>query len=130
MVGLETLAKWNGFTVAAHERRCGICGAIGHMGFECPENSDQTFVAQVVCAICGDKGHPTQDCPQRVYQDGSEEPINPQWKEEAEKLWQAVNDLTTEIRGISVEMGYIRKGLTWVILLLAAGTGIDVSGVI
>lgn len=53
-----------------------------------------------------------------------------EWKEEAEKLWQAVNDLTTEIRGISVEMGYIRKGLTWVILLLAAGTGIDVSGVI
>jgi hypothetical protein len=52
-----------------------------------------------------------------------------EWKEEVEKLWSAVNELTIEIRGISTEMSYIRKGLTWVIILLAGSMGIDVSGV-
>eukprot|EP00392_Amoebophrya_sp_AT5.2_P001039 g1041.t1 len=86
--GLESLAKYNGFTVALNEKRCGICGALGHMGFECPENEggQNWQMANVVCAICGDRGHPTSDCPQ-VNKDHIAENVN--WKQEAAKKMEA-----------------------------------------
>ncbi|CAD7929216.1 unnamed protein product [Amoebophrya sp. A25] len=87
-IGLESLAKVNGFTVALHERKCGICGATGHTGFECPENEGGTGwkMANVVCAICGDRGHVTSDCPQAA-RDRVETNVN--WKAEAAKKMEA-----------------------------------------
>ena len=41
VAGLELLAKTAGLSsaiVGVGEKRCGICGALGHMGFECPEH--------------------------------------------------------------------------------------------
>ncbi|CAD7941290.1 unnamed protein product [Amoebophrya sp. A120] len=86
--GLVDLSRYNGFTVAINEKRCGICGAIGHMGFECPENEGGQGwkMATVVCEICGDRGHPTSDCPKARA--GHVE-ANVHWKENANKQQQA-----------------------------------------
>ncbi|CAD7966129.1 unnamed protein product [Amoebophrya sp. A120] len=86
-LGLQVLAKQNGFTVALHEKRCGICQAIGHTSDQCPEADGSGWkMAEVRCAICGDRGHPTSDCPMKISE-GIQENIN--WKAEAAKKMEA-----------------------------------------
>eukprot|EP00397_Hematodinium_sp_SG-2012_P011775 GEMP01011923.1.p1 GENE.GEMP01011923.1~~GEMP01011923.1.p1 ORF type:complete len:770 (+),score=180.31 GEMP01011923.1:87-2396(+) len=81
--GMEQLAMVNGFTIIKSEQRCGICGAMGHMGFECPETNFVDYkMADVTCSICGDKGHVTMDCPENLRKQQEE---NRDWKAEAEK---------------------------------------------
>ncbi|CAE7595046.1 bbp-1 [Symbiodinium necroappetens] len=60
---MQQLAMVNGFSLNKAEQRCGICGALGHLGFECPETNNQNYkMANVTCTICGDKGHVASDC--------------------------------------------------------------------
>eukprot|EP00913_Durusdinium_trenchii_P025146 g23605.t1 len=35
--GMQQVALVNGFTLKKTEQRCGVCGAVGHLGFDCPE---------------------------------------------------------------------------------------------
>merc|ERR1711976_365499 len=49
--GMQQVAICNGFTLKKSEQRCGLCGAIGHLGFECPEVEESTYkMANVVIA--------------------------------------------------------------------------------
>mmetsp|Transcript_49390 Transcript_49390/g.117516 ORF Transcript_49390/g.117516 Transcript_49390/m.117516 type:complete len:659 (-) Transcript_49390:119-2095(-) len=41
--GMQQLAMVNGFSLNKAEQRCGICGALGHLGFECPETNNQNY---------------------------------------------------------------------------------------
>jgi len=78
--GMQQLAIVNGFTLSKQEHRCGVCGAIGHLGFECPETTSFNYkMANVVCTICGDHGHVASDCKTRKETD---------WKAEAERKQQ------------------------------------------
>jgi hypothetical protein len=52
------------------------------------------------------------------------------WEQEVEKLWEAINGLALEVKGITVEMSYIRKGITWVIVLMAGSMGLDITGMV
>lgn len=81
--GMQQLATVNGFTLKKTENRCGICGALGHLGHECPEIGGEHFrMANVVCSICGDKGHVASDCKLAAEKHKAE---NVDWKAEAEK---------------------------------------------
>merc|ERR1719158_2265921 len=81
--GMQQLAMVNGFSLNKAEQRCGICGALGHLGFECPETNNQNYkMANVVCTICGDKGHVASDCKKNMEQHQRE---NVDWKDMAEK---------------------------------------------
>jgi len=81
--GMTQLATVNGFTLKKTEQRCGICGALGHLGFECPETGEQNYkMANVTCSICGDKGHVSTDC--KVAAEKREKDSR-DWKEEADK---------------------------------------------
>eukprot|EP00922_Rhytidocystis_sp_ex-Travisia-forbesii_P004812 GHVS01007055.1.p1 GENE.GHVS01007055.1~~GHVS01007055.1.p1 ORF type:complete len:576 (-),score=69.52 GHVS01007055.1:199-1926(-) len=62
--GLEQLALVNGLSMSKLDQRCAVCGATGHLAYECPDAQElQTFKKpQVRCAICGDMGHVTMDC--------------------------------------------------------------------
>lgn len=81
--GMQQLAKVNGFSLEKKDNRCGVCGAIGHLGFECPETDFQAYkMANVKCTICGDKGHVASDCKQALEKHQQE---NVDWKMEAEK---------------------------------------------
>lgn len=81
--GMQQLAKVNGFSLEKKDNRCGVCGAIGHLGFECPETNFQAYkMADVKCTICGDKGHVASDCKQALEKHQQE---NVDWKMEAEK---------------------------------------------
>mmetsp|Transcript_22448 Transcript_22448/g.34873 ORF Transcript_22448/g.34873 Transcript_22448/m.34873 type:complete len:647 (-) Transcript_22448:19-1959(-) len=83
--GMQQLAVVNGYVVAKAEQRCSVCGALGHLGFDCPENNHFSYqMANVVCAICGDKGHVASDCKKAMEQHQAE---NIDWKDEAEKKY-------------------------------------------
>lgn len=51
------------------------------------------------------------------------------WEIEVDRLWDSINRLALEVRGITTEMAYIRKGITWLIILMAGSMGIDLTGV-
>eukprot|EP00931_Biecheleriopsis_adriatica_P088500 TRINITY_DN62805_c0_g1_i1.p1 TRINITY_DN62805_c0_g1~~TRINITY_DN62805_c0_g1_i1.p1 ORF type:complete len:681 (-),score=156.17 TRINITY_DN62805_c0_g1_i1:63-2084(-) len=81
--GMQQVALVNGFTLKKSENRCGVCGALGHLGFDCPETEKLNYkMANVTCTICGDKGHVASDCKVAMEQHKKE---NVDWKEEAEK---------------------------------------------
>lgn len=81
--GMQQLAMVNGFTLSKAEQRCGICGALGHLGFECPETNNNNYkMAEVICTICGDKGHVAMDCKKAAEKHQAE---NRDWKSQAEK---------------------------------------------
>lgn len=81
--GMQQLAMVNGFTLSKAEQRCGICGALGHLGFECPETNNNNYkMAEVICTICGDKGHVAMDCKKAAEKHQQE---NRDWKSQAEK---------------------------------------------
>ncbi|CAK0881305.1 unnamed protein product [Prorocentrum cordatum] len=88
--GMQQLAMVNGFTLNKAEQRCGICGALGHLGFECPETNNQNYkMANVVCTICGDKGHVASDCKKTAEANKAQ---NVDWKAMAEKKAQMDKD--------------------------------------
>jgi len=88
--GMQQLAMVNGFTLNKAEQRCGICGALGHLGFECPETNNQNYkMANVVCTLCGDKGHVASDCKKAAEMNKRE---NMDWKVMAEKKAQMDKD--------------------------------------
>ncbi|KAF8820137.1 zinc knuckle domain-containing protein [Cardiosporidium cionae] len=63
--GLEQLALVNGVSFGQlDQQRCAVCGAIGHLAYECPDSQQlQNFKKpEVRCALCGDMGHVTMDC--------------------------------------------------------------------
>lgn len=81
--GMQQVALVNGFTLKKTEQRCGICGAVGHLGFDCPENMALSYkMADVKCTICGDRGHVAADCKVAAEKHKRE---NVDWKAEAEK---------------------------------------------
>lgn len=88
--GMQQLAMVNGFSLNKAEQRCGICGALGHLGFECPETNNQNYkMANVTCSICGDKGHVASDCKKAAEINKRE---NVDWKAMAEKKAQMDKD--------------------------------------
>mmetsp|Transcript_133875 Transcript_133875/g.346714 ORF Transcript_133875/g.346714 Transcript_133875/m.346714 type:complete len:673 (-) Transcript_133875:215-2233(-) len=88
--GMQQLAMVNGFTLNKAEQRCGICGALGHLGFECPETNNQNYkMANVVCTICGDKGHVASDCKKAAEANKRD---NVDWKQQAEAKAQMDKD--------------------------------------
>mmetsp|Transcript_45014 Transcript_45014/g.104204 ORF Transcript_45014/g.104204 Transcript_45014/m.104204 type:complete len:661 (-) Transcript_45014:55-2037(-) len=104
--GMSQLAKVNGFTVSRSEHRCGVCGALGHLGFECPETESYAYkMANVKCTICGDKGHVASDCKQAMEKHKRE---NVDWKDEAEKRQQAEDDYANLMSELGVDPGVRR----------------------
>jgi splicing factor 1 len=99
--GMQQLAMVNGFTLNKAEQRCGICGALGHLGFECPETNTQNYkMANVVCTICGDKGHVASDCKKQMETNKRE---NEDWKVMAEKKAQmekSFGDMMSDLGGM------------------------------
>jgi len=84
--GMQQVALVNGVTLKKIENRCGICGAVGHLGFDCPEVGGLNYkMANVVCSICGDKGHVASDCKVAAEKHQRE---NVDWKADAEKKQQ------------------------------------------
>jgi len=108
--GMQQLAMVNGFTLNKAEQRCGICGALGHLGFECPETNNQNYkMANVTCTICGDKGHVAQDCKKQAEINRRE---TTEWKTQAEKKEQIdknfmdmMNDLGNEKKADAAGQG-------------------------
>jgi len=41
--GMQQLAMVHGYALNKAEQRCGICGALGHLGYECPETNVQNY---------------------------------------------------------------------------------------
>jgi len=81
--GMQQLAMVHGYSLNKAEQRCGICGALGHLGYECPETNVQNYkMANVICSICGDKGHVAGDCKKQAEINKTQ---NVDWKEIAEK---------------------------------------------
>lgn len=102
--GTQQVALVNGFTLKKSEQRCGICGALGHLGFECPEtDSYQYKMANVKCSICGDRGHVTSDCKIALEKHQRE---NVDWKAEAEKK----AEMDSEFRKMMSELGVKSSG--------------------
>eukprot|EP00929_Paragymnodinium_shiwhaense_P034789 TRINITY_DN18886_c0_g2_i1.p1 TRINITY_DN18886_c0_g2~~TRINITY_DN18886_c0_g2_i1.p1 ORF type:complete len:707 (-),score=179.14 TRINITY_DN18886_c0_g2_i1:26-2146(-) len=97
--GMQQVAQVNGFSIKAHENRCGICSAVGHLGFDCPEIGPLNYkMADVKCSICGDKGHVAADCKVAAEEHKRE---NVDWKEAAEKRQQ----MDEEYRAMMTELG-------------------------
>eukprot|EP00932_Pfiesteria_piscicida_P022970 SRR837773.971.p1 GENE.SRR837773.971~~SRR837773.971.p1 ORF type:complete len:616 (-),score=152.07 SRR837773.971:110-1711(-) len=97
--GMQQLAMVSGFSLNKAEQRCGICGALGHLGFECPETNNQNYkMANVVCSICGDRGHVATDC--KKAQEANKRD-NVDWKEQAEKKAQMDKDFTDMMGDLS-----------------------------
>lgn len=97
--GMQQVALVNGFTLKKSEQRCGVCGAIGHLGFDCPETEAFSYkMADVKCTICGDHGHVASDCKQAAEQHKKE---NVDWKEEAAKK----RELDEEYEKMMSELG-------------------------
>ncbi|CAE7506326.1 bbp-1 [Symbiodinium sp. KB8] len=97
--GMQQVAVVNGFTLKKSEHRCGVCGALGHLGFDCPESEAYSYkMANVKCDICGDRGHVASDCKQAAEQHKKE---NVDWKEEAEKK----RELDAEYERMMSELG-------------------------
>lgn len=98
--GMQQLATVNGFTLKRCEQRCGICSAVGHLAFECPETDSFKYkMANVVCSICGDKGHVASDCKVELERIQRE---NVDWKAEAEKK----AEMDTEYKKMMSELGF------------------------
>ncbi|KAJ1921564.1 hypothetical protein H4219_000601 [Mycoemilia scoparia] len=60
---LRELAALNGTLRDDENQTCQICGAMGHMRWDCTEKESVT--SKVVCRICGGHGHIARDCNQR-----------------------------------------------------------------
>ncbi|CAK9016648.1 Splicing factor-like protein 1 (AtSF1) (SF1 homolog protein) [Durusdinium trenchii] len=97
--GMQQVALVNGFTLKKTEQRCGVCGAVGHLGFDCPETEAFSYkMADVKCTICGDRGHVASDCKQAAEKHQKE---NVDWKVEAEKK----RELDEEYEKMMSELG-------------------------
>merc|ERR1711924_388631 len=82
------------------EQRCGICGALGHLGYECPETNVQNYkMANVVCTICGDKGHVASDCKKQADINKTQ---NVDWKEMAEKKQEMDRNFSDMMKDVNV----------------------------
>mmetsp|Transcript_62203 Transcript_62203/g.131454 ORF Transcript_62203/g.131454 Transcript_62203/m.131454 type:complete len:612 (+) Transcript_62203:204-2039(+) len=97
--GMQYWAQIRGFSMNKAEQRCSICGALGHLGFECPETNNERYnkLANVTCTICGDKGHVASDCKKAMEANKRE---NVDWKEQAEKkaqMEQSFNDMMGDL---------------------------------
>lgn len=51
--GLEQLALVNGVQLGKLETRCNVCGATGHLAWECPDHDYQSFKRAEVVRKCG-----------------------------------------------------------------------------
>jgi len=101
--GMQQVALVNGFTLKKSEQRCGVCGAVGHLGFDCPETEAFSYkMADVKCTICGDRGHVASDCKQAAEQHKKE---NVDWKEEAAKK----RELDEEYEKMMSELGLSKE---------------------
>lgn len=129
--GMQQLAMVNGFSLNKAEQRCGICGALGHLGFECPETNNQNYkMANVTCTICGDKGHVASDCKKAAEINKRE---NVDWKAMAEKKAQMdkdFNDMMNDMGGLGqTQAGQPSGGQTLVTMDSAPGPGAGQSNV-
>lgn len=106
--GMQQLAMVNGFTLNKAEQRCGICGALGHLGFECPETNNQNYkMANVVCTICGDKGHVASDCKKAAE---AHKRDNVDWKAQAERKAQMDQDYSDMMGDLGSMQGQAAPG--------------------
>eukprot|EP00913_Durusdinium_trenchii_P016979 g15964.t1 len=110
-----------GFSLNKAEQRCGICGALGHLGFECPETNNQNYkMANVTCTICGDKGHVASDCKKAAEINKRE---NVDWKAMAEKKAQMDKEILGDCCGNVQAGGQPSGGQTLVTMDSAPGAG-------
>jgi len=105
--GMQQLAMVHGYSLNKAEQRCGICGALGHLGYECPETNVQNYkMANVVCTICGDKGHIAGDCKKQAEINKTQ---NVDWKEMAEKKQEMDRNFSDMMKDVNV-MGQVPGG--------------------
>jgi len=98
--GMQQLAMVHGYSLNKAEQRCGICGALGHLGYECPETNVQNYkMANVVCTICGDKGHVAGDCKKQAEINKTQ---NVDWKEMAEKKQEMDRNFSDMMKDVNV----------------------------
>jgi len=98
--GMQQLAMVHGYSLNKAEQRCGICGALGHLGYECPETNVQNYkMANVVCTICGDKGHVAADCKKTAEINQTQ---NVDWKEMAEKKQEMDRSFSDMMKDVNV----------------------------
>jgi len=105
--GMQQLAMVHGYSLNKAEQRCGICGALGHLGYECPETNVQNYkMANVVCTICGDKGHISADCKKQAEINKTQ---NVDWKDMAEKKQEMDRNFSDMMKDVNV-MGQVPGG--------------------
>jgi len=98
--GMQQLAMVHGYSLNKAEQRCGICGALGHLGYECPETNVQNYkMANVICSICGDKGHVAADCKRQAEINKTQ---NVDWKEMAEKKQEMDRNFSDMMKDVNV----------------------------
>jgi len=98
--GMQQLAQVHGYSMNKAEQRCGICGALGHLGYECPETNVQNYkMANVICSICGDKGHTAGDCKKQAEINKTQ---NVDWKEMAEKKQEMDRNFSDMMKDVNV----------------------------
>jgi len=98
--GMQQLAMVHGYSLNKAEQRCGICGALGHLGYECPETNVQNYkMANVTCTICGDKGHIAADCKKTAEINKTQ---NVDWKEMAEKKQEMDRNFSDMMKDVNV----------------------------
>jgi hypothetical protein len=101
--GMQQLAMVHGYSLNKAEQRCGICGALGHLGYECPETNVQNYkMANVTCTICGDKGHVAADCKKQAEINRTQ---NVDWKEMAEKKQEMDRNFSDMMKDVNVMGG-------------------------
>jgi len=101
--GMQQLAMVHGYSLNKAEQRCGICGALGHLGYECPETNVQNYkMANVTCTICGDKGHVAADCKKQAEINRTQ---NVDWKEMAEKKQEMDRNFSDMMKDVNVMAG-------------------------